>query len=62
MVRNPYPLPRIGETMQQVEGLQYATALDINMGCYTIRISSSSQNMMTIATEFGKSGYNRLPV
>ena len=29
--RNPYPLPRIGETMHQLEGFQYTTALDIIM-------------------------------
>ena len=39
LVRNPYPLPRIYETMQQVEGFQYATALDLNMGYYTIILS-----------------------
>ena len=48
--------------MQQLEGFQYATALDINMGCYTIRISPASQKLSTIVTEFGKSRYNRLPM
>ena len=32
LVRNIYPLPIIGETMQQLEGFQHATALDINRG------------------------------
>ena len=32
LVRNPYPLPRIVETMQQLELFQYATALDLNEG------------------------------
>ena len=32
LVRNPYPLPRIGETMQQLEVLHYATKLDLNTG------------------------------
>ena len=43
LVRKPYPLPRIGETMQKLEGLQYAAELDNNMGYYTIRISPASQ-------------------
>ena len=47
--------------MQQLEGFQYATALYINMGYYTIRISPASQYMTTIVTEFGKFKYNRLP-
>ena len=39
LVRNPYPLPRIGKNIQKMEGFQYATALDLNMGYYTIRLS-----------------------
>ena len=32
IVRKPYPIPRISETLQQMEGFQFATALDLNMG------------------------------
>ena len=62
LVINPYPLSRIGETIYQLEGFQYATSLDINMGYNNIRLSLASQNMTKIATEFGKFIYNRLPV
>ena len=34
--RKPYPIPRIGDTLQQLEGFRYATALDLNMGYYTV--------------------------
>ena len=54
LVRKPYHLPRIGETIQKLEGFQYATALSFNMGYYTIRIFPASQDMTTIVTEFGK--------
>ena len=37
-VRKTYPLPRIYETMQQLEGLKYEISLDLNMEYYTIRI------------------------
>ena len=50
LVRDPYPLPRIGETMHQMELLQYATPLDINMRYYTIRIFPTSQDVTTIVT------------
>ena len=50
------------ETMQQLEGFQYATELDLNLGYYTIRISHASQDMTTIVTEFWKFRYNRLPM
>ena len=40
--------------------LPYATKLDINMGYYTIRLCTASQDMAVIFTEFGKFGYNSL--
>ena len=37
LIRKPYLVTRIGETMQQLEGFKYATtALDLNMGYYMI--------------------------
>ena len=62
LVRKLYPLPIICKTMQKLEGFQYATVLDINMGYYTIKIFPTSQDMMVIVTEFGKFKYNRLPI
>ena len=32
LVRITYPLPKIAEIMQQLEGFHYATTLDPNMG------------------------------
>ena len=46
--------------MKQLEGLQYATSLYLNMGYYTIRLSPTRQEMKTIVTKFGKFRYNRL--
>ena len=62
MVKNPYPLPRKGEKIHQLEGLQYAMALDLNMKYYTIDISPESGNLTNILTEFGKFRYNRVPM
>ena len=50
LVRKPYPLPIIGDTMRQLEGFQYTTALDLNMGYYTMRIYPARQDMTTIDT------------
>ena len=36
--------------------------LYLNMGYYTIRIYPASQDMTMIITEFGKFGYNHLPM
>ena len=54
LVRKPYLLHIIGDTIQQVEGFQYATILDINIRYYNIRHSPASHDMTTIVTEFGK--------
>ena len=62
LVRNPYPLPRISETMQHMKGFLYATSLDINMVYYTIRLSPTSQDITTIVTEFVKFRYSFLPM
>ena len=61
LVGKTYPQPRIGNKTKQPEVFQYATALDINMGYYTISISPAIQGIMTIVTEFGKFKYNCLP-
>ena len=55
LFRKLYPLPRIGKTIHQLEGFQYATVLDLRMGEYTITISPSSQDITTIiVSEFIK--------
>ncbi len=58
--RKPYPLPRISDTLQQLEGFRYATSLDMNMGYYHIALSKEASDMCTIITEFGKYRYKRL--
>jgi len=36
IIRRPYLIPKISTTLQELEGFTYATALDLNMGYYTI--------------------------
>ena len=36
IVLKPYPIPKISTTLQELKGFTYATALDLNMGYYTI--------------------------
>ena len=45
LVRKPYQLPRIGDIMQHLEGLQYVAALDLNMGCAFQEIYSKQKLM-----------------
>ena len=57
-VRNMYPLPRIGDTVQHLEGFQYATTSYLNMCYYTIRIFPACKDIMEIVNEFDKFVYN----
>ena len=60
--RKPYPIPKISEMLQELEKFTYATALDLNMGYYTIRLDADTQKLCTIVTPFGKYQYLRLPM
>ena len=48
IVRRPYPIPKISTILQELEGFTYATALDLNMGYYTIRLDPKTVEMFTI--------------
>ena len=52
LVVKMYPLPRIGETIQKMEGLQCVTALDTNLVYYTIKLLPEIQDMTTMVTNF----------
>jgi Reverse transcriptase (RNA-dependent DNA polymerase). len=60
--RKPYPLPRVANTLQELEGFQFASALDLNMGYYTICLMPGAKDLTTIVTKFGKLRYNVLPM
>ena len=48
IVRKPFPIPKISDVMQKLEGFQYATALDLNMGYYHIRLDPDAQKICTL--------------
>ncbi len=62
IVRKPYPIPKISTILQELEGFTYATALDLNMGYYTIRLDPMASEMCTIIFLWGKYSYKRLPM
>jgi hypothetical protein len=62
IVRKPYPTPKISTILQKLEGFTYATALDLNMGYYTIRLDPTASKMGTIIFPWGKYSYKRLPM
>ena len=60
--RQPYPIPHIQDLLLKLEGFQYATSLDLNMGYYHITLTPFSKRLCTIVTPFGKYEYQRLPM
>ena len=60
--RKPYPLPKIQNMLLKLEGFQYATSLDLNMGYYPIELSPFSKCLCTIVLPFGKYEYQCLPL
>ena len=60
--RKPFPIPRIGETLQSMQGFTWASTLDLSMGYWTIELDPETKDMTTITTEFGKFRYNVLPM
>jgi len=60
--RKPYPIPKIQDMLLKLEGFQYATSLDLNMGYYHIELSPDSKKYCTIVLPFGKYEYQRLPM
>ena len=63
VVRRPFPIPKISTTLHELEGFIYATALDLNMSYYTIRLDPKVVKMFTIIFPWGKEySYLRLPM
>ena len=60
--RNPFPLPKIQDMLLKLKGFTYASALDLNMGYYTIHLDPDAQNYCTIVLPWGKYKYKWLPM
>ncbi len=62
IVRKPYPILKISTILQELEGVTYATALDLIMGYYNIRLDPAASKMCTVIFPWGKYSYKRLPM
>ncbi|GAX22752.1 putative transposase [Fistulifera solaris] len=60
--RKPFPLPRIAELLQRLQGFKFATAIDLSMGYYHIPLDEESQKLCTTILPWGKYRYKRLPM
>jgi hypothetical protein len=62
LVKKPFPTPKISMVLQEIEEFSYATALDLNMGYYTIRLDPDASKICTIIFPWGKYSCKRLPI
>ena len=60
--RNPFPLPRVQETIMKLTDFESATVIDLSQGYYCIPLDEASQKLTTTVTEFGKYLYQVMPM
>ncbi len=62
LIKKPFPIPKLSTILQQLEGFTFATALDLKMGYYTIRLDPDASKICTIIFPWEKYSYKRLPM
>jgi hypothetical protein len=45
---SPIPIPKIADMIHSIEGFNFASALDLNMGYYHIKLDPDAQKLCTI--------------
>ena len=58
----PYPIPKIQDMLLKLEGFQYATSLDLNMGYYHIQLHPDSKKLCTLVFPWCKYEMQVLPM
>jgi len=59
--RNPFPLPNVHDLLLQLEGFDYASATDLNVGYCRILLDEEASKMCTIVMPWAKHKHLRLP-
>jgi Reverse transcriptase (RNA-dependent DNA polymerase) len=60
--QKPFPIPNIQDMLLNLEGFQYATSLDLNMGYYHIELCPDSKKLCTLVLPFRKYEMQCLPM
>jgi hypothetical protein len=61
--RHPFPIPKIRDMIRSMEGFTFASALDLNMVYYHIKLDADAQNLYhCIPIHMEKYKYKRLPM
>ncbi len=48
--------------LQEIKGFSFATALDLNMGYYTVKLDPDASKICTIIFPWGKYSYKQIPM
>jgi hypothetical protein len=53
---HPFPIPKIGKAyiIRSMEGFPFASAMDLNMSYYRIKLDADAQKLCTIVFLWGK--------
>jgi len=62
MLRKPHPVPNVQDMLLNLEGFQWTTGLDLNMGCYHDRLDPASKQLCAVAQSFGKREHQPIPM
>ena len=62
LVRKTFPLSKMSQILYEIDGMQWATALDLKMGYYAIKLDPQAQKLCTLITPPSKYKYSRLPM
>jgi hypothetical protein len=60
--RKPFPIPKINDLLQTLEGFYLGKSLDLNMGYYHIGLTPYASTLCTLVLPWGKYKYLRLPM
>ena len=52
--RHPFPIPKIQDMLQKLEGFMWATSLDLNMVNYHILLTPNASRLCTVVLPWGK--------
>jgi len=61
-LRKPCPIPNVQDMLLNLEGFQWATSPDLNMGHCHIRLDPGSKELCTIVLPFGKCEHQAIPM
>ena len=59
--REPYPMPKVDDTLALLSGATIFSKLDANSGFWQIPLSKESRPLTTFITPFGRFHFNKLP-